>query len=174
MTELIVLIVLIVLVVAVVGAIVFMRRGKGGPATKAPVEAPQSARPEWLAHLERLVVLNIAIRENSLPSDVTAKLEETIDDLRAILPELNDAHPGGELTWTINRMASDYLPRIVDPFVKLGPSAREEHRSELLGSLQGLESELASIRELVRDQKTGEFKTKAAFLRARFLEGSLG
>lgn len=172
MTE---LVAIAVLVVVVVGAVLFMRRNRAaGESAPAPSSDAPPAPPEWVAHLDRLVKLNIAIREHALSTDVVAKLEETIDDLRALLPELNDAHAGGELTWTINRMASDYLPRVVDPYVKLGAEAREQNRAELVGSLQGLEHELATIRELVRDRKTGEFQTKAAFLRARFLEGTLG
>ena len=71
-------------------------------------------------------------------------------------------------------MATDYLPRIVTPFVALGPDARQEHEAELLKSLQGFDAELENIAGLLRDAKVGEFKTKAAFLRARFLDGGLG
>ena len=41
---------------------------------------------------------------------------------------------------------------------------------ELIKSLSGLESELQNIQDLVRQAMEGEFKTRAAFLRARFLE----
>ena len=118
--------------------------------------------------------MNVQIRENALPPDVVEKLEASIDVLRRVMPELNDEHPGSELAWTVNRMASDYLPRIVTPYVKLSPPLRQEHREELLRSLAGLEAELENIGELLRGAKVGEFKTKAAFLRARFLDTDLG
>ncbi len=159
--------------VAAIVAILVHRRLAGS----APREASETAAgPEdaWIGHLQSLVALDIQIRESGLPPDVTAKLEESIDVMRRILPELNDEHVGSELTWTVNRMATDYLPRVVTPYVKLSPPGREEHREELLGSLEGLESELENIRELLRGSKVGEFKTKAAFLRARFLDSDLG
>ena len=118
--------------------------------------------------------LNIQIREGALPAGVTEKLEHSIDVLRDVIPQLNDDYVGSELTWTINKMATDYLPRIVAPFVALGPAARQEHEAELLKSLQGFEAELENIVSLLRDAKVGEFKTKAAFLRVRFLDGGLG
>jgi hypothetical protein len=39
--------------------------------------------------------------------------------------------------------------------------------------LNGLEDELENIEGLVRDAKVGDFKAKAAFLRARFLDDKL-
>ncbi len=137
-------------------------------------EQAPDATDAWIGHLQGLVRLNIDVREHGLPAATTEKLEQTIDVLRRLIPELNDNYVGSELTWTVNRMATNYLPRIVTPYVALAPPARTEHEAELLKSLVGLESELANIAGLVRDAKVGEFKTKAAFLRARFLDGDLG
>jgi hypothetical protein len=67
-------------------------------------------------------------------------------------------------------MALDYVPRIVEPFLALDPSSRQERQEEFMRSLSGLESEITTIETLVRDRKTGDFQSKAAFLRARFFE----
>ena len=159
-------------VAAVVAILVHRRLAEGTP---SPTEAAApDATDAWIAHLGGLVALNLQIRENAFPADVVAKLESNIDALRDVIPELNDDHVGSELTWTVNRMATDYLPRIVVPYAKLSPPGREEHREEFLRSLEGLEGELANIRELLRNARVGEFKTKAAFLRARFLDSDLG
>lgn len=165
----------VVVIAAVVAAIVaiFVHRSLGSADAPEPEPVADPA-DVWIGHLQSLVALNIQIREGGLPADVTSKLEENIDALRRLIPELNDAHPGSELTWTVNRMATDYLPRIVTPYVALSPPVREEHRAEFLRSLQGLESELENIGELVRNAKVGEFQSKAAFLRARFLDTDLG
>ena len=158
-------------VAAIVAVLVHRNLGSAPSEAATPAADLEDA---WIGHLQSLVALDVQIRESGLPQDVTAKLEESIDVLRRILPELNDDHAGSELTWTVNRMATDYLPRILTPYVKLSPPAREEHREELLRSLEGLESELENIGDLVRSAKVGEFKTKAAFLRARFLDTDLG
>jgi hypothetical protein len=159
-------------VAAIVAILVHRSLGPGAPVAEAgPASDPADA---WIAHLQQLARLNVQIRENGLADEVLEKLEHSIDTLRRLLPELNEDHEGSELTWTVNRMASDYLSRIVTPFVALSPPDREEHRAELLRSLAGLEAELDNIAELLRSAQAGEFKTKAAFLRARFLDADLG
>jgi len=167
----------VVVLAAVVAALVaiLVHRSLGsrdaGEAAAAPASDPADV---WIGRLESLVDLDVRIREEGLPADVIAKLEESIDALRQVIPELNDDHPGSELTWTVNRMASDYLPRVVTPYVALSAPVREEHRDEFLRSLAGLEAELANIGELLRSAKVGDFQSKAAFLRARFLDADLG
>jgi hypothetical protein len=159
--------------VAAVVAILVHRSLSANDTSGETVEAADET-DAWIEHLRALVRLNIQIREGGLSGDIAGKLEHSIDVLRELIPQLNDEHVGSELTWTINKMATDYLPRIVTPFVSLDAAARQEHEAELLKSLQGLDAELENIVGLLRDAKVGEFKTKAAFLRARFLDGNLG
>ena len=166
-------VVIVSAVVAAVVAILVHRRLGGGvePEAAEPAADPADA---WIGRLQRLAALNLQIREHGLADEVIAKLEHTIDVLRRLIPVLNDEHAGSELTWTVNRMASDYLARIAVPYIALGAGQRPEHRDELLRSLEGLEAELENINELLRSAQVGEFKTKAAFLRARFLDADLG
>lgn len=164
-----------VIVSAVVAAIVaiLVHRSLSSAAAPAP-QAAASREPDWIDHLRALARLNGQIREHSLSPPIVERLEHCIDTLRRLLPELNEDHVGSELTWTVNRMATDYLARIVTPFVALAPGARAEHEAELLRSLEGVDAELENIAELLHSARVGEFKTKAAFLRARFLDGDLG
>jgi hypothetical protein len=167
----------VVIVAAAVAALiaVLVHRHLASTQPSEPASEPAlDPTDAWIGHLRRLVALNAAIREAGLPADVTSKLEQSIDALRQLVPELNDGYAGSELTWTVNRMASDYLPRIVTPYAALAPAARQEQRAELLRSLAGLEAELETIAELLRNAKVGEFQSKAAFLRARFLDADLG
>lgn len=169
------LVIVISAAVAAVVAILVHRAlgGEGSEQRDSVIETPDST-DAWIGHLRSLVRMNIQIRENALPAEVVEKLEHAIDSLRALIPELNDEYLGSELTWTVNRMATDYLPRILSPYVALAPAGRVEHQAELFKSLAGLETELSNIGDLVRNAKVGEFKTKAAFLRARFLDPGLG
>ena len=162
-----------VVVAALVGAVVAIAvyRARASRDAAPAAEAPAApAADAWLEHLHALLQLNTSLRDRVVPEAVTLKIELIIDELREVLPELNDEYTGSELTWTVNRMASDYLSRIVAPYLELSPSARGEHEAELLASLEGLEAELSNIRGLVQKHDEGEFKAKAAFLRARFLE----
>ena len=161
-----------VVVALVLAAVIYrvVQRGRDGssPAGESGPEAAPTL-PDWLGHMQGLVGLNCAIREHALPEAVIARLEHIFEGLRQLLPELNDSYAGSELCWTVNRMATDYLGRVVKPFVALSSAARDANAAEFLESLTGLENELENIGDLVRNQKVGDFKAKAAFLRVRFL-----
>ncbi len=133
--------------------------------------APEKPDPraELLGMLDGLVELNLGIREQSVPAGVLGRVEGIIDKLRALLGEINERYPGHELTWTLNQMAKAYLPKVVNPYLALAPQAREGAGAELLRSLDGVEAEIDNVAELVQGDKMGDFKAKAAFLRARFV-----
>ena len=127
-------------------------------------------RAELVGMLRGLVDLNIDIREQSVAPDVLARVEGIIDKLRALLEDLNERHPQHDLTWTVNQMAKSYLRKVTGPYLALSPKDREGCRAEILRSLDGLESELDNVADLVRGEMMGDFKAKAAFLRARFVQ----
>ena len=102
--------------------------------------------------------------------DILARVEAIIDKLRPLLPEINERYPSHELTWTLNQMAKEYLQKAIRPYAALSPADRENRRAELLQSLDGVEGEVDNVAELVRGDKMGDFKAKAAFLRARFVQ----
>ena len=138
---------------------------------KAEVASPDvDPAAELRGLLDNLVTVNIAIREEGLATDVVTRVEGIIDKLRELLPGINERHNGHELTWAVNRMAKDYLPRVVNPYIALSQTERESRRKELLNSLNGLEAEVGNVAGLVRNEKLGDFRAKAAFLRARFVE----
>ena len=136
------------------------------------VPAKTDPRQELMSLLDRLVALNIDIREAGLASDVLLRVETIVDKLRDLLPELNERYPGHELAWTLNQMARAYLSKVVRPYVALSEADRAERKQELLKSLNGVEAEVDNVADLVQGDKRGDFRAKAAFLRARFVQES--
>ena len=136
------------------------------------VPAKTDPRQELMSLLDRLVALNIDIREAGLASDVLLRVETIVDKLRDLLPELNERYPGHELAWTLNQMARAYLSKVVRPYVALSAADRAERKQELLKSLNGVEAEVDNVADLVQGDKRGDFRAKAAFLRARFVQES--
>lgn len=161
----------VVIVVAAVGAVVALLVHKSSttnvesPAASSP---PPPDKPDVYGLLQQLLRLNLDIQENWPGELVANTLEHIIEQLRALVPPLNDSHPGSELTWVVNRMIEDYLPRTVRPFLKLDAVARASQQENLLTSLEGLQAELDEIENLVRGQSETDFRAKAAFLRTRF------
>ena len=110
--------------------------------------------------MQSLVLLNIEIRKTIIPKNIQKALETT-----------NDAAPGGELYWVVNRMATEYLPeKSIRPYLSLNQEQRssEEVITTLLDGLKGIQSELKDIGELLISKNTNEFNTKAKFLKHRF------
>ena len=152
-------------------AVVARRRaGSGAGASGPSAPAPAAKDPDWAEPLRALLAVNVTLREHDLPANVVETVERNVDVLRKLVPDLNDRHPSSELTWTVNRMATDYIPRLVRPYAGLGADQRAARESEFRESLSGLEAELENIRELVARADEGDFQAKAAFLRARFLD----
>lgn len=149
----------------VTSAILRYRERKSQPSSSKP-----DPRLELVGMLDGLVGLNVRIREQAVAGDVLARLEGIIDKLRGLLEDLNERHPGHDLTWTVNQMAKEYLRKVTNPYLALSAVDREGSRSEILQSLDGLESEVDNVAELVRNEKMGDFKAKAAFLRVRFVQ----
>lgn len=146
-------------------AVIRYRERRSRPAPTKP-----DPRQELVRMLNGLVDLNIVIREQAVSEDVLARLEGIIDKLRGLLEDLNERHPQHDLTWTVNQMAKEYLRKVTGPYLALSPRDREGCRDEILRSLDGLESEVDNVADLVRGEKMGDFKAKAAFLRARFVQ----
>ena len=164
---------LLALAALIAVAVVTRRSGVRAKAARGPEpSAPAAKDPEWVEPLRALVAVDIAVREHDLPASVVETVERNVDVLRELVPDLNDRHAGSELAWTVNRMATDYIPRLVGPYTGLGADQRAARETEFRESLSGLEAELVNIRELVERADEGDFQAKAAFLRARFLEGA--
>ena len=163
---------LVAVVSAVVASLVTLigyryleRRSKPEP------PARPSPKEGLISMLDGLLDLNIQLREQAPPRLVVERIERLIDQLRGLLDDLNLRHPDHELTWTVNQMARKYLPKIVGPYLALSSADRNAARDELMRSLDGLEAEIANVADLVNSDKMGDFKAKAAFLRARFVQG---
>ena len=167
-----------IIVVAVVSAVVaslvtfFVYRYLQEKSKPPPPRKPDP-RQRLLEMLGSLVSLNIRIRENGLAKSILARVEGIIDKLRDLLEDLNERHPDHELTWTLNQMAREYLPKVMNPYLELSAKDRDRSQRELLRSLDGLEAEVDNVADLVRGDKLGDFKAKAAFLRARFVQQQL-
>ncbi len=124
---------LVTLAVAVLAVAIFLWRKRSESGEEGAPTGSDAAReeaPEWVMALQRMLELNLLAREKAAPEAVLEKIEQTVDDLRRLIPELNQAHSGDDLTWTVNRMALDYVPRLVEPFLALDPAARDERQEQ--------------------------------------------
>ncbi len=121
---------------------------------------------------EQLLDLNLEVRRACIPNEVTMQTESVIDQLRDLLPKVEEkASPTGELSWMVRRIATEYLPnKCLRPYLNLDDSAQKE--PEMLVSvkqgLTALSAELDGISETLKDQDESEFNKKALFLKRKF------
>jgi hypothetical protein len=119
---------------------------------------------------QNLLELNLVIRKAAIGSVLTLRCEAIIDQLIAIFPRI-EKHvcASGEFAWTVNRIASEYLPnKCVLPFIGLKEDAREGATEEFINNLQTLEQELVDIEALLSNNDQKEFDNKSLFLKAKF------
>ncbi|MCK5019759.1 MAG: hypothetical protein KAS32_22060 [Candidatus Peribacteraceae bacterium] len=131
-------------------------------------QAPQS---DVEVLVQKLIDLNIKIRTNPIHLDIRRKLESNFDLIRRLLPVCNEKYAGTELTYVINAMVNEYIPKMLHQFMDLQPESREESRAKFEESLDTLTEKLNKIDTLIENQEVGEFDGEAAFIKERFFQG---
>lgn len=159
---------LILLTVAILFALVYYygirpRRQKNRDTPPQPAKADP---------VQDLVALNLEIRKSALPHHLTQQCESIIDKLVELIPQVNAADdPTGDLAWTVNRMAGEYLPnKCIHPYLSLTPEDRNkpDQVEQFKQSLTVLSNELDEIAAILSRRDQAEFASKAKFLRHRF------
>jgi hypothetical protein len=133
-----------------------------------PKDAEQSVTKP--SPTQDLLALNLVIRKAAIGSTLTVRCEAIIDRLIALFPRIeNHVCASGEFAWTINRIASEYLPnKCVMPFINLKDEARDNASEEFINNLKTLEQELLDIEALLSKNDQKEFDNKSLFLKAKF------
>ena len=148
-----------------IGLFVFPASGK-----KPKIEIVDTADPVD-RYLEQILAMNKKLRlDPYLKKEVLDKFESIADKLGNIVPKANREHPGSELTYVVNRMVTNYLPELLDPYLALSPDAREGEITTLMATLNSLETEIDSIIKLIEERKVNEFRVQDTFLRHKFTE----
>ena len=139
---------------------------------QAPMPPAIEDSPGALA-LENLVRINLHARESGMEDGLLSELELLIDKLFDVLPRLSEQNRGSELSFVVNKIAGDYLSRIISSYLGLAPSSRTAQTEELMRILKGLNEEINDITKIVEEQATGEFKTHAKFISTKFFGETL-
>lgn len=115
-----------------------------------------------------LLKLNIKARTKLTEIECIEKLEEVIDLIRILSPEINSRLANSQIAWVINRMDTEYLPKLLDPFVKLPPESRANQQETFLAALFSIQKELEEVRNMLLSSDEDQFNSKAVFIQQRF------
>jgi hypothetical protein len=153
----------------IAGAWYFFSRPSGSSSVSAKDEPPKAKADPVATGIEALLGINLELRKASIRDELLARYEALINKIMAVLPQVHEQSPGGDLAWAINRIATEYLPnKSTRPFLALPHAERAAAEPALIEGLTGMESELDEIAELVKNRKVSDFNGKAEFLRRRF------
>jgi phage shock protein PspC (stress-responsive transcriptional regulator) len=116
-----------------------------------------------------------------VPVDVQLAVSKVADTLLALLSRLGDVTPGSEEAFVISRVAGDYLPGALRPYMSLPqeyanrhvlPSGKTAH-DEVLAQLHLLESSLQGVSESILRGETDALTAHGRFLEQRFSPSEL-
>jgi hypothetical protein len=142
-------------------------RQKQSPQTTA--RAPKVAEEHPTVRIfGNLLRLNIELRTTLHEADCIEPFESVIDQVRTLAPLLNERLPGSQMAWVINRMDTEYLPKLLRPFLALRPETRLEKKSAFLAALAQIRSELDEVETMLNSSDAEQFDSKAAFIQHRF------
>lgn len=115
-----------------------------------------------------LIKLNIKARTKLNETVCIEKFEEIIDLIRILSPEINSRLANSQMAWVINRMDTEYLPKLLDPFIKLSPESRANQQETFLSALSSIQKELEEVLSMLRSSDEDQFNSKAVFIQQRF------
>ncbi|PHS13189.1 MAG: hypothetical protein COA86_17725 [Kangiella sp.] len=126
---------------------------------------------------QALLMANLDLRKSIISPELRTNYESLIDLLIELLPLVNGAsgetEHTNELSWVINRMATEYLPnKSINPYLKLTDSERLNDKvvSEVLENINSMKKELDDVKEIIIKKNNSEFSRKAKFLKQRFTD----
>ena len=133
-----------------------------------PVTEESKKQDDIMEHLDSLVKLNFDIRNDPLrDSDIVNELEKIINDLVDIIPVINEESNDVSLVHVINNIGDDYLPRLINPYIKLSESDRKQKTSEILDGLKEISNKVASTAEKINKGEFDKIEMEVSFLKTR-------
>lgn len=134
---------------------------------KQPVS--DSPEKEYTEILDSLLNLNLMIRKDpTFDQEMVVRIEEIIDDLKAIVPAMMERYPGETLTYEIKKIGLTHLHKTVKEFLDLSADSRQRQNETFLATLQSLHEVTHRSRDIVEKNETAEFKTMGHFLAGKF------
>lgn len=162
--------ILIIVLIGIIAAAFYIKKNKStSDSDNNSDDASTTNQPD---PLQDLVALNLQIRKSAISEALTKECEAVIDQLVDLIPAINEAStPGSEITWTVNRIATEYLPnKCILPYLSLNAESRqdEEKIATMRSNLASLSTELKDVESMLTRRNESEFNAKATFLKHRF------
>ena len=165
----------------VIGAAIFIfklmtkKSSPEQPQPKPTEVTPKKDPNKELANITNsLVKLNVKIRTTyGLTPDVIQLVEEIIDFLKTVVPQMMERHSSETLTYELKRISVEHLPEIIKEFVDLSKDSRKRHHDSFIQSLTDIRDQVKRANEIVEHNEQAEFKVMASFLKTKYSEAKI-
>ncbi len=141
---------------------------------EAPVPAPgRPAQPVPLQEMAARVEDGLVDRQSELPSRALPAADAIVARLGELQPHLGRLEPGSLAAGEARRLICDHLPRLVDAYLELPPSARAPQSESSLRFTQSLNlvaEELDHLLETCCRDRQLSFDTQHRFIETRYRE----
>ncbi len=141
---------------------------KGGPDKVSGSSSTQSSRSNgWDGQQfeEGLARLNLRARTTSyLPLSLVVKLEEIIDLLRSVVPDMMRIYPAEMTSEELVDLANDKLPKLLDDLDTLETTERDQRLQTIQRIFLSISESLAGTKELIRLNETDQLEISSGDL----------
>lgn len=174
------LLVLLILVAVIGGVVFYLRTRSKKPAVPSDKAAP--ARTAWPEEsisekmnqrFSGLTDLLLNMRIEDVDDEVFQIVSNTIEELMRVLPKATSKYPGSEMTWVAGRIADDYLPALVNPYVGLSEEGRKEKKAALSSALGDISVKLSEIDRSIDTGDAVNFETQVNYLKSILSKASI-
>ncbi len=152
----------------------FIARSRGEDPADLVSEAVQQATQADPGELERpvheeLARCNLALRtDGDVTSSVMEAVETLVDTIRRLIPQVMEKSTGSEMTYNIERLGVEHLPRLVREFLAMAAEDRAEKESGLLETISNISSRLAKAEAYLNQGEVREFEAESGFMNMKF------
>jgi len=170
----------VAVVSAVIGAVVavaaffILRETKVGEAVAEAVEAvvpkPAESGLDLEAMATDLLELNVKARSEGFPSEISTKIEQIIDGLIELVPQLCEKYPAEDITYEFKRIAAEHLSKLISEWADQSAAQRVQNTEAFSQILDELCRQVDRARELVEHQEQSEFAVMAMFLKTKYAQ----
>jgi hypothetical protein len=165
--------VILVVTISLVALLFWLSKSSSSKADKDNKDGDStSTLSEEEKSLQAIVELNLTLRKSAIDTGLIEQAEVVIDQLVELIPAINAVNmPGSDLVWTVNRIATEYLPnKCILPYLALSTEAQADpvKIETMQANLSALNKELTDVEQMLARRDESEFKAKADFLKHKF------
>jgi len=124
--------------------------------------------------ISKLFNLNLRLRLVNPSEKLVQSFEEVVDKTRVLLPILNQKDKFSELTVTVNRIPTKYLPSLIEPYISVSERERESMEADIVANLNTLSEELDRIQEALDNGEKDSYQRMSVLIDNLFNEVNMG